>query len=303
MKYVKEHLPIGKRRSGAKLLKVGFIVGHDTGNKNSTARNNADYYRRTYNDSYQSAHVFVDDIEAIELIPLNEKAWHVIYDVTTDNKQFGDDANDIALGIELCYFDDKARTLKAYQNYVDIIAGWLKTYKLDIDDFTGHFKLDPSRRTDPVNALKTIGKTWDDLINDLKSKLKPTPSVIKPPSSAVKIGTATMLKDVQVYARPEWGTQLPQVVKKGDVRHIYARKNGWYQLHSGEWLPSQSGANFKFEPVPTKKPKPPTTSAKKTRRVIVDGRQVGAFEKDAGVITAVSDALKKNPKKIEVEEK
>lgn len=303
MQYKKEHLPIGKRRSGAKLLKVGFVVGHDTGNKNSTARNNADYYRRTYNEFSQSAHVFVDDEEAIELVPLNEKAWHVIYDVTSDNKQYGDDANDIALGIELCYFDDKERTLNAYRNYVDIIAGWMKTYNLEIDDFTGHFKLDPNRRTDPVNALKTIGKEWDDLVNDLKAKLKPMPSLIKPSAAAVKIGTVTMLRDVQAYARPDWKTQLPSVVKKDEKRHVYANKNGWYHLSGGEWLPSQSGKNFTFDPVPTKKLKPTTVKPKhKLKRVVVDGKQVGAFSADEGIVLSVSDALKKNAKKINVEE-
>lgn len=302
MQYKKEHLPIGKRRSGAKLLKVGFVVGHDTGNKNSTARNNADYYRRTYNEFSQSAHVFVDDEEAIELVPLNEKAWHVIYDTPIDNQLYGDDANDVALGIELCYFDDKARTLKAYENYVKIIAGWLKTYKLNIRDVTGHFILDPARRTDPINAFKTIGKTWEEFLKDVTAELSPKPELI-PPKNRKKIGVATMLKDVPAYARPQFGTQTGSVVKKGLKRNIYDNKNGWYQLSGGEWLPSQSGKNFTFDPVPTKKPKPTTVKPKhKLKRVVVDGKQVGAFSADEGIVLSVSDALKKNAKKINVEE-
>lgn len=296
MKFVKDYLPIGKRRSGAKLLRVGFITAHDTGNKNSTARNNADYYRRTYNDSYQSAHRFVDDIECIALVPDNEKAWHVIYDVVTDNNRFGDDANDISLSVEMCYFDDKSRTLKSYENFVKVIVDWMKEYKLTTKDVVGHFQLDPARRSDPVNAFKTIDKTWEEFLQDLNAELIPTPSLVKPKSNT-KIGVATMLQDVQAYARPQFGTQIKQVVKKGEKRNIYDMKNGWYQLSGGEWLPSNYSKNFKYEAAKKSEP-----STGKMKRVIVDDKQVGAFKEDDGILKTVSDALKNDSKNIRVEE-
>lgn len=129
------------------------------------------------------------------------------------------------------------------------------------------------------------------------------PQVVKPPSSAVKVGSLITKQDVPAYARPEWGTQTGRVVQKGQTRHVYARKNGWYQLFSGEWLPAQSGDNFDF--IPVKKSEPPTVSpaAKlKMKRVIVDGKQVGAFAADEGVVHVVSQALAEKAKKIEVEE-
>ena len=54
---------------------------HDTGNPNSTAQHNVDYYKNTYMqdwDSTASAHFFVDDKECIICVPLDEKAWHVL---------------------------------------------------------------------------------------------------------------------------------------------------------------------------------------------------------------------------------
>ena len=128
------------------------------------------------------------------------------------------------------------------------------------------------------------------------------PQVVKPPATAVKIGSLITKKEVHAYARPEWGTQTGAVVDKGKARHVYAKKNGWYQLFSGEWLPAQSGDNFDF--VPVKTPEPPTVkpASKKLKRVIVDGKQIGAFAADEGVVIVVSDALKKNAKKINVEE-
>ena len=126
---------------------------------------------------------------------------------------------------------------------------------------------------------------------------KETPQFVKPPSSLVKLGSLITTREIPVYAKPAFGTQTGQTITKGQNRHVYAIKNGWYQLFSGEWLPSNYGKNFKYTPV--KKPEPSTA---KMKRVIVDGEQVGAFEKDAGVITAVSDALKGNAKNIKVEE-
>lgn len=59
------------------------------------------YYKSTYLQDWAStasAHFFVDDKECIICVPLDEKAWHVLYDTPTDNYYFGDDANDAAFG-------------------------------------------------------------------------------------------------------------------------------------------------------------------------------------------------------------
>lgn len=165
-----DFLPIKTlRRSGIKNNGVRFVVVHDTGNPNSTAQNNVNYYKNSANAMSASAHVFIDDKDIIICVPLNEKAWHVIYDVTTDNKIFGGDANDIAIGVELCFFpNDKARTLKAYQKYVWFNAWLAYNYKLNPkSSFVGHHILDPKRKVDPTTALKIIGKTYNDLLNDI----------------------------------------------------------------------------------------------------------------------------------------
>ncbi len=50
---------------------VRFIVAHDTGNPGSTAANNVSYYERSRNDQSASAHIFVDDKEILECIPVS----------------------------------------------------------------------------------------------------------------------------------------------------------------------------------------------------------------------------------------
>ena len=80
-----DFLPYGTRRTGQSLDTGSpiFAVYHDTGNPGSTAQQNVDYYKNTYDIDWAttaSAHFFVDDKECIICVPLDEKAWHVIYD-------------------------------------------------------------------------------------------------------------------------------------------------------------------------------------------------------------------------------
>jgi hypothetical protein len=163
------------RRSGRKADTIRFLVAHDTGNEGSTARANVNYYERSRNEMSASAHIFVDGLEIIECIPAfkdAEKAWHVRYDVTQDNSRFGREANDCSIGVELCYGGD-VNTREAYKKYVWVLAYLCHYYNLEPNqDIAGHFELDPKRKTDPVNALKTINKTFDDLLLDVRYELE-----------------------------------------------------------------------------------------------------------------------------------
>lgn len=163
------------RRSGLKANQIRFLVAHDTGNEGSTARANVNYYERSRNEMSASAHIFVDNLEIIECIPAfknAEKAWHVRYDVTSDNSRYGREANDASIGVELCY-GCEINTREAYKRYVWVLAYLCDVYGLDpAHDICGHFELDPKRKTDPVNALKTINKNMEDLILDIRYEIE-----------------------------------------------------------------------------------------------------------------------------------
>lgn len=183
MKYQieKQYLTSGsERRSGIKMPYVGFVVAHDTGNDGSTAYGNVGYYERSKNEMSASAHTFVDDEHIVECIPATtgtpEKAWHVIYNVTTDNQTYGDDANDIAIGVELCYSYQRGsiNNKEAYKRYVWYIA--YLCYKFDLDPtkhIAGHCELDPTRKLDPYkNALKIMDISKAQFIQDVVNELK-----------------------------------------------------------------------------------------------------------------------------------
>lgn len=165
-----------KRRSGKAMDKVLFVVAHDTGNPGSTAANNVSYYERSRDEMSASAHLFVDDKEIIECVPAltgkPEKAWHVLYDKPKDNELFGDDANDAAVGIELCY-GPKMNNLEAYKRYVWLTAYCCFLFKLDpAKKITAHYILDPERKTDPKGALKTVNKTFEQFVADVVAEYK-----------------------------------------------------------------------------------------------------------------------------------
>ena len=168
-------LPIGTRRSGQKLTtgNPAFAVAHDTGNKDTTAQDNVDYYRNSYNIDWSlvaSAHIFVDDKEAIICIPVTEKAWHVLYGAAPDNNWYGLDSNDAAFGAEGSYFTDKARSKKSLDNLARILAYLCDYWKIDHKtEMPGHQDIQAGK-VDPGNLLEAAGfsrniSNLDKLVN------------------------------------------------------------------------------------------------------------------------------------------
>ena len=173
MKYdiKRDYLKKGSKKRPGNNVSIGFIVAHDTGNPGSTARGNVNYYKDVQYDSYASAHLFVDDKEIIECVPLltgkAERAYHVIYDVTTDNRMYGDDANDIAGGVELCW-GGKINNKEAYKRYVWVLAYICYKYNLNpAKAIVGHKILDPGRKVDPHNGLSKTGGSYYKLLKDV----------------------------------------------------------------------------------------------------------------------------------------
>jgi len=189
MKYeiTKKYLTSGtKRRSGIKMPSVKFVVAHDTGNKGSTALNNVTYYENTKNETSASAHLFVDDKFIYECIPAltgtPEKAWHVLYNKTKDNELYGDDSNDVAIGVEYCY-GNNINSAESYKRYVWVIA--YICYKFNLDPkkaITAHFILDPQRKSDPKSGLADSGRTYEQLLKDIVSEYEDCtkPEIVSP---------------------------------------------------------------------------------------------------------------------------
>ena len=181
IKITQKLIPIKtKRRPGIKLLGVKFIVCHDTGNNGSTSIQNVDWYIKSANYIEASAHTFIDDKEIIECVPLEEKAYHVRRIISKDNELYQGDAIDWSIGVELCYSTrSNIDNLKAYKNYCEYIAMLCQKYTLDPKTkLVGHYKLDPTRRTDPLNAFGHINKTWEQFVADISALIVSLDSLV-----------------------------------------------------------------------------------------------------------------------------
>ncbi len=196
-------LPKGARRGGDPIDKIQYIVAHDTGNSGSTAAMNVDYYMKTYNDIQASAHFFVDDTVIINDIPVSEKAWHVRYNAGIAPNVDPHLMNDCAISVELCYGASWGfgRNMASYVNYVSLIASLCVKNGLDpFNSVLSHCQLDPSRRTDPLNAFGYIGKTWQTFLADIVNAMNAINMVanvpVKPPRFAHTLRTGANGPDV-----------------------------------------------------------------------------------------------------------
>ncbi len=232
-----DFLPIGTRRTGQKLDsgEPKFLVFHDTGNKDTTAQANVNYFKNTYNiawNSVASAHIFVDDVECIICIPVTEKGWHVLYNTTQDNYYYGDDANDIAMGLEAFYFTSKSRSLKSLDNACRISAALCNSWDINpLTNMPGHQNIQ-SDKQDPGNLLVACGYGRNDMsiIDNLVLKYMKGDAPVK------KIAAES--KEV-VNERPKKSIQIKKLSDKpyykGTIKYnasLRARKGSTFNNYS-----------------------------------------------------------------------
>jgi N-acetylmuramoyl-L-alanine amidase len=241
-----------KRRSGLLMSKVVFVVAHDTGNPKSTARGNVNYYQNSRDEISASAHLFVDDKEIIECIPAltatPEKAWHVFYNVTTDNQLYGVNANDAAIGVEYCY-GGTINADEAYKRYVWVIAYICWKFNLNPQTaITGHCFLDPKRKTDPVTGLMQSRRTYEQLLRDVNTEfIECTAGVAPPNPPAPPPTTGKVRATVKLNIRsgsPSTRSPISSVATSGTILEYNSIVQGdpvngnttWYRDTSGNFF-------------------------------------------------------------------
>ncbi|RRC92713.1 hypothetical protein EII25_03305 [Erysipelotrichaceae bacterium OH741_COT-311] len=107
-----------------------YITIHNTYNK-ASARNEVTYMKRNNNPT--SCHIFVDDKEAIEAIPLNRNAWHC----GDGGKGKG---NRQSIGIEICYSTDYSTNKheKSFHNAVEVVKMLMEKFDIPIENVVQH---------------------------------------------------------------------------------------------------------------------------------------------------------------------
>lgn len=121
-------------RPGIKLHSCKGIIVHRTGNPNTTARANRNYFNSNHGPGKaSSAHYIVDEKEILLCIPENEVAWHCR------------NANYTYIGIELC---EPITSAQHWENFIWLVADICKrhNFKANPDYIQPHSKYDPINR-------------------------------------------------------------------------------------------------------------------------------------------------------------
>lgn len=114
-----------------------YIVIHDTGNiKNGAGAKNHYTWLQTHEDTNQSAHIFVDDHEAIQVIPFDTPAWHTgkLY---TEHPVVPDCTNFNSIGIEFCVNQD-GDLAKTLSNLVIVTKQVMKQTHIPLERVITH---------------------------------------------------------------------------------------------------------------------------------------------------------------------
>ncbi len=241
-----------KRRSGIPVSPgVRFVVAHDTGNPKSTAEQNVRYYENSRDEQSASAHIFVDDQNIIECIPAltgqPEKAWHVLYNVPTDNQLYGHNANDAAIGVEYCY-GGLINADEAYRKYLWVIAYACYLFQINPSlGVVGHFILDPTRKTDPVSGLAYSRRTYDQLLRDIVAEYEECSGAPYPqPNAPSKPGTVTTTVKLNIRkGQPNSRATILQTVAVGArLEYINWTDSGEPVNGNSRWFQDANGNFF-----------------------------------------------------------
>lgn len=168
--------------------RAASITVHNTANPNATADNHADWLSRE--NTRASAHIFVDDKEAVMTIPLNEHAWHA--GITAGNAT--------SVGIEVCEFSDRARQDATDDNAQRLIAdmltgkapaGWNLTH-LALKDVRTHQSWHQYGADKPGKYCpRMLLPWWDRFVDGVRLLMEPQEITYKVMACSTRMAGAT----------------------------------------------------------------------------------------------------------------
>lgn len=232
MKIIKNLVPQSKYNIKCPYeMKAEYITVHNTAN-DASAENEVAYMINNNNET--SYHFAVDDIQAVQGLPLDRNGWHAGDGNGNGNRK--------SIGVEICYSKSGGSKFeKAEKNAVELIASLLKERGWGIDRVKKH--QDWSGKYCPH---RTLDMGWDRFIQMIESTLNGQKNAF---ISDVNNITYQTWDDV----RNAW---LPNVVNDSDYAGIYShdvccvyanldRGDVYYKVHykGGKWLPEVKNRN------------------------------------------------------------
>lgn len=201
MSFIKyEYIRINKfSRPGIKNSGIKGLIMHYTANNGGTARNHKNYFNNL-NGVYASAHLFVDDEEAICVIPLNEVAYHAndIQKYVNGQPYYPlrsiiGNANYSTIGIEMCLDRNGKITEKTFQNTVKAVKELIAKYpNITRNKIWRHFDVTGKNCPAPWVAKPSELERFKDAVF---GKTSGSNSAAKPSTPSVKPNTNKIQED------------------------------------------------------------------------------------------------------------
>lgn len=135
-------------RPGNKLASVKGIIIHWTANPGASASNHQKYFNNGAGGRYASAHIFVDEKEALCIIPLNEVAYAANETGKSNVAKFngnygytGGNANGCTISVEMCVEKDGTISKTVEDKTAAVVAELCKKHKLTEKDVYRHYDI------------------------------------------------------------------------------------------------------------------------------------------------------------------
>ncbi|EAE7519881.1 N-acetylmuramoyl-L-alanine amidase family protein [Listeria monocytogenes] len=219
-------------RPGYKLLRVSKIVMHYTANPGASADNHRRYFR-DLKERYASAHIFIDDKEAICIIPLNEVAYHAnersckLTALQASTSYYrGGNANLTSIGIEMCLDKNGNITAATFNRSVDVAAELCKTYDLTASDIIRHYDVTGKNCPAPWVAKPSELTRFRNAVN---AKLKGA-SQNKNRHDGKVVDSAPLLPKMDFKSSPF------RMYKSGTEFLVYQHNQYWYKTYIDDKL-------------------------------------------------------------------
>lgn len=258
IKHIKKH---PTTRTGNKLLKVSANVIHYTANAGGTADNHFTYFNSTLPNSndklptdkkrFASAHIFVDRHKALELIPLDEVAFHAndrkagpLLSVLRASAPYykGGNANLLSIGIEMCM--EKNGIIHPETIARTVLVVKMLQEKFGKRPIYRHYDISGKNCPAPFVANKNL---WYDFLNDVNKKVASITNTNelmwgKTELKKGQIGKITILKPINLWKEsPHTSNELEEVrvLNPGEEYRVYGYREdhgGQYNVGGGMWV-------------------------------------------------------------------
>lgn len=196
------------------------ITIHQTGNPDSSARNNHNYMKNINKSGARIAswHFTVGYDEIIQAQSCNYKTYHA--GCTSGNNS--------SIGIEICMYSDKNKQKQAYDNAIALVKILMAYYCFDTSKIKRHY--DWTKKHCPAWLIEgKYGYNW----SWFKNQLTATPATKPTNESFIVRIIYTGKEGLNIRKQPSLDSQIVGQVYQNQAFTIVETKNGFGKLKSG----------------------------------------------------------------------